>query len=602
MHLRTTWLLLLAVLLSAGALWFWGGEAELEGRRDRLAKQTLEIRPERVRAISFERDGLRMECRLVDGVWRIVAPVNARADAGEMDRILSALDTVARGEAISLRERQAHQMTLQDYGLERPRGRIEWVERGTPLEVLLLGREAPLGDSLYAMKEGAQEIWAVSSDLLDVWPESVVALRDRVVFHGDPRRVHRVEVRRAGGFLQLDRSPDGVWRIQQPISAVADRVIVRQWIDRLFEGRILAFMADVVSDATVYGLDDTATQITLWTEGQDAGQILWLGLETDREAERVFARRQDGASVFAVSADLLEAARIRPTELRDRALISLKPREIERIRIDRQVILQRTNGRWMVEAPHRWPAERARVEQLLEEWTGARVEQFAEAGTPGRTNRFTDQSIRLTFEAKVVPERSNGEAARHAITLTLSEKPDEEEPFWVRRDNTDSYFAVAEGLRAITWTNPLAYRSRTVFDLREEDIRSVDYASGSVRYRWEPATAGEWQPVGRAANAADSAWLAPALEALLTLRVSEYVDADPNDWAAYGLEEPAAVWTLQFRPDAGLGRVLMLGDERADGSRYARSLGEAVVFLLAPETAALLDPAVTSPAGEVEEE
>ena len=356
MRFKTTAYLLLLVLLVAGVLWRLAGQREVENQRRREAVRALEVNPERVTELLFERNGERIECRRVDGIWRVVYPVNARADEGEIGRTLALLEDLLRGEVITPRDRRESGVTLQDYGLERPRKRVAWRQNGAWV-FLLIGREAALGEDLYVMQQQSADVMSVPSRLLSVWPESVVSLRDRILFHGDPRRAKRCEITRSDGFLQLRKSDDGTWTVQQPITALADGLAVRQWLDRLFEWRVDEFVAESVSDTAVYGLDDSATRITVWTEGVEEGQSVWLGLLTDAQGDTVYARREDGTSVFTVPADMLDAARIRLNALRERALLPMPAHEIVRVRVQRgdsYVVLGRDGeGGWTIEGPRK---------------------------------------------------------------------------------------------------------------------------------------------------------------------------------------------------------------------------------------------------------
>ncbi len=205
MNTRTTILLLLVALMLGGYIGLVERQQRsLEERRE-IAWHVLRMIPDQITFIRFEGDEQVIECVRKEGMWMLHEPVHARADGGEIDRLINGLRTLQRGEVITAREREQQGLTLADYGLERPRRRLMFGDERLR-RVILIGRTAPLGDAVYVMESGQEDIVAMDRRLFDYFPEDAVTLRDRIVLHGDPLRVNRLEIRRPGGFLQLARA------------------------------------------------------------------------------------------------------------------------------------------------------------------------------------------------------------------------------------------------------------------------------------------------------------------------------------------------------------------------------------------------------------
>lgn len=595
MRVKTTVLLLMAVLLVGGALWYLEGREELDERRRRETARLLRIHPGRIQRVVIDTGDLRVDCRITNGFWRIVHPVKALADAGEMDRILTGLSMMEKSEIISPRERRELGLTLRDFGLERPRARIEW-EDETTHNVLLIGRDAPVGGRVYVMKEGADDIISVASELLEIMPDSVLALRDRILFHGDPRRAYRLEIRRAGGFLQAIKADDGSWRLQQPIVARADRGAVRQLIDRIFEWRIEDFVADAISDATVYGLDDAATQVTVFTEGQEAGQTVLLGSVRDQRPDSVYARRRDGHSVFSVSAETLSQARVRPNDLRDRALLTVKPQRIASVHIEQGehslVMRRNTNHVWEIRQPKRWQADSDRMQTLLNAWTDTRIAVFVDDPTTNLAELgFTEDALRITFGVEpiafTVPQED--EPPTQSVSIRIAQTPpDREDSLLVKKEGEPSLYEIPGTAQKATSWNPLYYRHREVIRVQPASVRRIRQMRDGVEHVVERDNADRFSPVPDMEQTISTEFIRSVLNTLSSLKVDEYVADDPADWSPYGLDEPRVVWSLDLTGEAGIRRVLMMGTQRADGRVYGRTRGHDVVFLLDQEQSALL--------------
>ncbi len=597
MRAGTTWLLLLAVCMAAGVyLWMGGGDGMEAGRRQEVSR-LFAIQPDRIQELILDRDGLRIECRKEEGVWRIVVPVNARADAAEMDRLLTVLSELRRGEVITAAERRDAQLSLAEYGLDRPQARLEWSD-GLIRRELRIGRLSPLGNTMYVQIAGSDEIYAVPQTLLHIWPDSVVSLRDRILFHGDPRRAYRAEVRRDGGVLQLQRGDDGVWKLQRPVTAKADPVAVRQWIDRLFDLRVIEFMADVIADPSVYGLGEGATQVTVWTEGQPAGQTLWLGLPIDAEGEWIFARRQDSLSVFAIPAKAQEASRVRSSDVRSRTLVSYASSAIDRIQLEQSgggIELERINDQWRVRSPQEWPADSERVRELVATWTGARIARFFDPPVPEELEEaFTENSLRVRFSIREQAGVEDQQRWRD-LDLMVSATPLSDGQLLVRRDQENSLYAVEGARMEESIVNPLYFWNRQVIDLQKEDVTRVRQQIQGREVEVESIHASEVRVRFPEDGIVQTNLLREAVETLVTLHADEFLLQQPEDWSVYGLDEPEVVWTVRLAAESGIGRVLRLGSRRPDGRVYARTLGNNTLFLLSAEDADRLSQPIVSP-------
>lgn len=584
MNVKTTWGLGLAVLL-VGGLYLWIDLQQDEWlRATEMGEPVFTLRPDHVQQIAFEKDGQRIEVGRVDGMWRIIAPVNTRADAGAMDQLLNTLAGLLRGETITEEERRSAGLTLADYGLTQPRARLEWtVPEGH--HVAWVGRTSPLGDAVYMQRQGSSDVVAVPAALLEWWPQEMDALRDRVLFHGDARHVYRVEVRRPGGFLQVQRGEGGVWRIQQPLQARADAIAIRQWLDRIYEWRIQSFVADEVADATAYGLDESAIQLTLWIDGQESGQTILIAPSADDTAETTLARRREGVTVFSIPAEALGLERVQTSEWRDRTFMPIRRRDIgwmvmeddqHRLRLERDPA-----GAWSITEPRKWPADPATMSAMLDTWHSTRVESFLEA-PPARI------ATNVVFRLQV--GRPSPVNETNAVTFSFVAPPDDASRWWVKRDADTEWLVIPRSAMDGIVTNPLAYRDRRVLSLDPSDvlrIRRTDAWAEHVAQR--NTVSGEWTLVSGPTGALRERLLADVIAALSQLDVASFKMEQPQDWSAYGLNPPELVWALGLVAEAGLGRVVWVGKQREDGSRYARTLGEETLFILPTSVARLLE-------------
>lgn len=590
MKARTTLLLLLLVL---GLGLYIGLVEQREGRlaeRRARALRALRILPERVIYIRFEIEDRVIECVREAGQWNLVQPVQARADSGEMDRLLTAIAGIDKGEVITGRERRDQNLTLADYGLERSRARIT-IDEGMGPRVLHIGRAAPLGDMLYLMQEGREDIVSASALLWDLIPRSITNLRDRVVLRGDPARTHRVEIRRTGGFLQMARDENNLWRIQQPVVSRADRAAVRQLLDPIFDLRIVEFVAEDVSDATMYGLDDSAVQIGIWLDNKETGQTLILGRPRETDPERIYAKWRNTGSVFSVPREILDVVSVRANDLRDRQLLPLRDYDIDRVELlddERPITLERNaEGAWRIVEPRQWRADEQRVAALIRDWTGARVHAFIDdPGTNLLAEVFPPSAPRIVFRRKTASaapstERPSPAVPDGTVTVQIGVPTGTNGLIMVKRSRENTVYEITNAVMENTSWDPLHYRRREVVTLDPAMVRRVSVMKFDAeqtalrRAATEPFVA-----VAPTGGVAQEAGLADILRLLRSLVVLRYEVDSPPDLAPYGLDRPSMTLTLGLSGEAGISRTLMLGRASPDGGVYAMTRGQDLVFVL----------------------
>ena len=308
MKYGTTIVLLVAVLGLGAYIWLVERKAETSERREEQARYALNVEAAKVTRFSVLTDTLQITAEKESRQWMLTQPSRTRADVGAVERLLEELERLPKGEVIGEEERKRLGLTLADYGLDRPRVRIAIGQPGSE-QVILVGRDARLGRSLYIKEESRPEVVSTTTNLLGAVPASVTDIRDRRLFQGFPSDVTRVSIRRTAGILELARDAQGGWRIQKPVEGRAAEAAVQDLLDGLFETRISEFVAESVAAASLYGLDEPAAQISLTTRNGE--QVLRLGRVVAHAPDQTYASLEGTEEVFSVPTNIVAALQVK---------------------------------------------------------------------------------------------------------------------------------------------------------------------------------------------------------------------------------------------------------------------------------------------------
>lgn len=239
-----TLLILLAVVLGLGAfIWFYERELPSSEEREALGKRVLSFKKEEVTGLTLEssKGTVRLERQALaekaatkeeegeDGEgeeeaeplaeWRIVRPLQARADTFAVDQLLNSIAGLEKTR------------TLEDVkpaavGLDKPRATVRLkTEDGE--KVLRLGAEVPPGGSLVAALEGEKgTAYVVSDTILADVDRAPGEWRDRRMLQAENDDIQRITLTGGpGGPVVLVRKQDGFW-IEKPLADRADKDMV----------------------------------------------------------------------------------------------------------------------------------------------------------------------------------------------------------------------------------------------------------------------------------------------------------------------------------------------------------------------------------------
>ena len=584
----TTGMLLISAVLLGAFIWFFERDSGNSLQQERLNRTLFSVYPESIEWIRMERGDVQIECSKASGTWRMTRPTDAPVNAAVVEKMIAGMAAVERGELISAEMLSARGLTPSDYGFDEPRARITFKNnRGT--FTWLIGRDAPLGEMLYVMSSDGDDIVAAPRTLLNLVPEDPAWIRDRSLFTSKAGAVRGIDLRRAGGFLQLRQGDGGCWMIQQPHVGRADRLGVNTLVEKILSARIGKFITDEQTDLTIYGLEAAALELTLFT-GNGETQTLRIGKVLPEQPEARYAKWMDDYSVFTVPAEWAAEFELDSDSLRNQQVVDEQLSRISNLTItsgERQIELVQTNNQWQVVRPARWDAEPASIRAILEALSSSVILEFVDNPTTLQTEQIANAPWTITF--------STGPKTH---TLRIA-RPLADGRLMMQRDDEASFYITGGELPNIPFNEPLFYRNRTVLQIDPQQIQAITLQTDEKEFRVENLN-GQYTTADRTQKPVANAVFKMVGE-LTGLRTEQYIAFNPDSLTTYGLDSPAARLSITLAGTNMLGQVLLLGDS-AKGGRYAMLQGQPVIFVLPETSVNTLTQELTQPVEKQTEE
>jgi hypothetical protein len=354
--------------------------------------------------------------------WRIVEPLQARADGSQVDRLLEALSALERTRTIEDADPAA-------VGLDAPRGEVTLRLAATDGEtgaerMLRVGAPVPTSDGVLVSVgsgDGPATTYVTSGSFLSQLQRDPGDWRDRDVFTATRNAIERLTLSTgmtgSAGSTSGEAGPvvlarrDRQFRIEQPLSDVADPDRVDDLLSGLTTLRVDRFLdAPADSDLAQMGLDPPRQTLRANLEGGETfridlgGPAPEQGSSSDAGAgagkATVYARVGD--QVFTTATDLPETLGLAVSAWRSPDWTSIESFRIERLDVTRggaSFSLRRDGVDWMRDAD---TIPYSTASGLLSAVTGAEGEVV---------DRAAPATAQLTI--KVTPQEGD------PVTLTL---------------------------------------------------------------------------------------------------------------------------------------------------------------------------------------
>ncbi len=581
---------------------------EREEHTARAAPAALfpEFDPSRIIRLTLARDAWRIELERHEHEWRIVRPFSERANAERIHAILGFIERFPVLETLSHAEWSARDLSLGHFGLAEPRITLTLASAEREF-VLRAGSESPLDHGLYVMTSGKPDVFLTDRLLLDRLPQSLDDLREHTLFHGMAADVARLDIKPyAGPYLQLSRAADGLWILQQPVTAGTERGAVRALLDHLLETRITEFLPETTGAIlAAHGLEEgeAVVQLTVWKKGMDTGNVLLLGHPRPDHPDTVYARRGGNSAVFSLPRSLRDRLLLTANDLRDKKVFPIEPWTVTRVKLrasDRSVVLGLQDGGWHVTEPVQWKADDEITMETVVNICELRALRFEPTSSTNWAALGLD-----TAPYAVSVDVAGAKPMDPPARLLIGQRTPDGLEYFARRDGDPTVFTVAASQldgrligtnsAGMPMTDPLAYRDRSVLSVPPESIWRVELQRGDTRQLVERDTDGNWQATHPAASRANLRQIQTLLETISELRALRIEYRGLEQTTAFGFDRPGWILTVHLAGAEGISKTLITGFRARTDAIFAMVQGRDLVFSIQREIIDRLGADLTLP-------
>jgi len=338
-----------------------------------------------------------------NNAWRLVRPLRARADSAGIAAWMQQLQTLRVSRFISDDPRA----DLESFGLNPPAMSLAFRAGTNTLALLQFGRN-PTNDptQVFARREGLGSVTTVPAETLAPGYAQFSEFRDRRLLSFPPEAAE-IEVRGGEGFV-LQHGASNSWRVASE-SFPVDAGLVNEFLMTLARLEVIQFVKDAITDPDLraYGLTSPVREIVFKGAAAPGGTNPPLARLAfgSTEGDKVYVRRADEDSVYAVRLADFQRLPSAGWQLRERRLWQFIEHDVARVTVQqsgktRELLRHGTNS-WALA-----PGSQGIINEFAVEEAAHRFGELAATlwTARGATNRadygFSTNGLSLTFELK----------------------------------------------------------------------------------------------------------------------------------------------------------------------------------------------------------
>ncbi len=510
---------------------------------------------ERVRIQSDSKEPI--VCSRADQHWWMTQPVADRGDAERIRDILSELKNlmIAKDDFVSDKEED-----IARYGLDKPRLTISIGSTEGDVQSLLLGHS--LDNRIYAKRDDESSIFFVHDVVLSDLDLEANDLRDKLLLRFDSigtYGIEKVELKYPDTTLTMVKTKQYDWMITSPTEILADRDIVREFVERIKDLQIQIYEDDSGEDFDKYGLGDSSIEVSVFRKIGEGETVKFMIGDSDPDGGLCYVRKDGENAVYSVPTEqFYDVAQSGFIAFRDKLVLEFPKENAQEIIIDRDgktfVCKKNEEGpvlKWNMTSPVNMEADINSVNQIV--WNlsfltaGKIIALSAEdlgmygLDSPGmKVSVIYEDSGMIAGGDEVISEKGDLTRPKERVTKTLlvGEKLEPEK----EKSNYYAKFADEDIIFQIGWPDVRDYSvdlvTKTLFNLDTSEVKSLKIKHLEKELSFLKNNDNKWEMMQPENKLLKGNFADRIISAMNTLKAVSIVQYSSDDLSKYELVKP----------------------------------------------------------------
>jgi hypothetical protein len=535
------------------------------------AQNVVNFSRDKINGLVIQNGDDKIDIRRHDDKWRVETPIKDQADASLVNNLLLELENWQKDAAISAKEMEADKNKLADYGLANPKLRLKLLGSDAPPEIFF-GKDAALEGKMYVRFENSKETFLANQSVKKAIDKKPEEFRDRKLSDLIMAQVARVVLKTSAGEMELQKRGDH-WEIVKPLHTRADDQKVSDVIAQVTTARIQQFVADDRGDLHPYGLAEPRGALTLFAQDDKQGQTLQIGGPApagEKEKDQVYVRFSPRGFVYTLPKKIEETLNNKPNDLRDRHLVRIDTKILDRLTIDApgkgKTVLARKDESWTIASRNNAPANSSEVRRLMDTLQNEQVTKFVEDVASNLPKYGLDKpQLVVTFSSFASENTAETKAGEQPFAAVAFGKI-EGENVYAHVGDEPFVVAVRRNLLDQIFIDPLQWQELSIFNFKPEQIHRVSVTTDKELSLVRGAN-NQWSWT-QGSGPINQTNVQSLLNTLATLHAVRWIG---STIPAHGFDKPQLIVTFTTSPDDKATHKLTIGAATPNGMWFAKA-------------------------------
>jgi len=546
---------------------------------------------ERVRIQSDSKEPI--VCSRADQHWWVTQPVADRGDAERIRDILSELKNlkIAKEDFVSDKEED-----IARHGLDKPRLTISIGSTEGDVQSLLLGHS--LDNRIYAKRDDESSIFFVHDVVLSDLDLEANDLRDKLLLRFDSigtYGIEKVELKYPDTTLTMVKTKQYDWMITSPTEILADRDVIREFVERIKDLQIQIYEDDSGEDFDKYGLGDSSIEVSVFRKIGEGETVKFMIGDSDPDGGLCYVRKDGENGVYSVpTEEFYDVAKSGFIAFRDKLVLEFPKESAQEIIVDKDgktfVCKKNEEGpvtKWNMTSPVNMEADINSINQVV--WNlsflvaGKIIALSAEDpgmygfDSPGmKVSVIYEDSGSVSGDDEVISEKGDLTRPRVTKTLLVGNKLEPEK----EKSNYYAKFADEDIIFQIGWPDVRDYSvelvTKTLFKLDTSEVKSLKIKHPEKELSFLKNSDNKWEMMQPENKLLKGNFADRIISAMNSLKAESIVQYSGDDLSKYELDNPLFSVTV----GSGDGEDSLLVGKEDEPNYFVMSKATNFVYLI----------------------
>lgn len=350
-------------------------------------RSVLNFNPNTITHLHFEKPD-EFTCQKIEGIWKIIHPINLDADSDLIDYILRELHTLK----VSTFEVDGDigNTVLDKYGVLNPiiKLKVNHNDDSINLDIgsRVINSKTQTNDEeeyVYVRSSNIGGIYTVSDQIIKLVNKTILDIRDKRVIDFQREDTIKFEIEQEQQKTTVIKLDDS-WELQTSHKILADPQAVSDLLFGVDSLKVVSFITNPDDQLSIYGLNPPKMLLKFTIKGENKPAILKIGKNATEDTVYVISEKtgeiatvkQGLIDKLYQSENWLSNKQVFHFKINDPILISVKYDEVSTGSDTRSFTLQLIEGNWRLTSPINENANNEEIKAFLYRLIDLRIDEF----------------------------------------------------------------------------------------------------------------------------------------------------------------------------------------------------------------------------------